>query len=433
MKEKLDNRKLKLTPYEIKFLTILLIITFLLHIFFYILSERSDIDLSRFLERSNAALDGKISYKDEELRSDPKPFWTYFLALWLLFSRFIAGHLFNLENPSSYDEEYTKALLIIINLMMVVVIFLAAKDMFSPKAAYFASCFYAINLFPLILCSAVGKYDVIPAFFVLIAVWMATRIKIRASALFLSIGTLFKYIAALPLPIILIFLWKKERNQKMIFNYLAIFSITCLVIASPFLFIDAEKFIDSSLIYFLTRKTHGPKSYYHPYYHIPSKFLFLFPLTFFALLCVYAIKKESISNYDFVMLLFMEISLIAFTNKSFLTQYLFYAIPYLALAFPNILLKEGKVSLSSENISLAISAVILPNLFTYSYLGFFTSLKRTSFDHFKLSNLLDYSTTYEFIGGIDGRVFIICFILIIYLSLSYMLKSQESVNSHPIS
>ncbi|MFB0544198.1 MAG: hypothetical protein ACETVN_00665 [Asgard group archaeon] len=426
MKEKLDNRKLKLTPYEIKFLTILLIITFLLHIFFYILSDRSDDDLTRFVERSNAALDGKISYKDEELRSDPKPFWTYFLALWLLFSRFIAGYLFNLKNPSSYDEEYTKALLIIINLTMVVVIFLAAKDMFSPKAAYFASCFYAINLFPLIICSVLGKYDVIPAFFVLIAVWMATKTRIHASALFLSIGTLFKYIAALPLPIILIFLWKKERNKRMIFNYFAIFSVTCFVIASPFLIIDAEIFIDSTLIFFLKRKKFGPRSGYHPYYHIPNQFLFLFPLIILALICVYALKKESLSNYDFVILLFMEISLVVFTNKSFLSQYFFYAIPYLALVFPNILFKEGKVHLSSENISLATSAIIISNLFTYNYLGYFTTLNLRNFNDFKLLDLFDYHTTYYYIGGIDGRVFIICFTLIIYLSLNYLLKCREA-------
>jgi len=425
LKEKLDNHKLKLTSTEIKFLGILVIITFLLHIFFYILSERSDIDLTRFIDRSNAALDGKISYKDEELRSDPKPFWTYFLALWLLFSRFVAGYLFNLENPSSYDEEYTKALLIIINLMMIVLIFLVVKDMFSPKAAYFASIFYAINLFPLIICSVVGKYDVIPAFFVLIAVWMATKARIHASALFLSIGTLFKYIAALPLPIILIFLWKKERNQKTILNYLIVFFITFIAITSPFLIIDTEKFIDASLLFFLKRKSHGPRSGYHPYYHIPNQFLFLFPLIILALICVYALKKENLSNYDFVMLIFMEISLVVFTNKSFLTQYFFYAIPYLALLFPKMLLKEDKVRLSSENISLATSAIIVSNLFTYNYLGYFTTLNLRNFNDFKLLDLLDYHTTYYYIGGIDGRVFIICFLLIIYLSLSYILKCQE--------
>ena len=252
----------------------MLIIVFILHIFLYFLSDKSGVDLIRFVKRSNAALEGKISYKDEELISDPKPFWTYFLALWLILCRFIAGLVLNLDDPSSYDIGYTKILLVIINLMMVIVIFLAAKDMFSPKAAYFASAFYAINLFPLLMCSVVGKYDVLPAFFALIAVWMAVKVRIRASALFLSIGTLFKYPAILSLPIILLFLWKKERNQKMIFNYLMIFSFTCFVIASPFLFIDAEKFIDSTLIFFLTRKSQGPKSYYHPYYHIPDQFLY---------------------------------------------------------------------------------------------------------------------------------------------------------------
>jgi len=204
LKEEPADRRLKLTPPETRFLTILLIIAFILHIFLYLLSNRSGIDLIRFVKRSNAVLDGKVSYRDEELISDPKPFWTYFLALWLLLCRFIIGSIFNLEDPSTYDNGYTKILLIIINLCMVFLVFLASKDLFSPKAAYFASTFYTINLFPLLMCSVVGKYDVIPAFFALLAVWMATKMRIRASALFLSIGTLFKYPAILSLPIILI-------------------------------------------------------------------------------------------------------------------------------------------------------------------------------------------------------------------------------------
>ena len=308
---------------------------------------------------------------------------------------------------------------------MVVLIFYASKDMFSLRAAYFASCFYAINLFPLLLCSVAGKYDVLPAFFALFAVWMAARIKIRLSAVFLSVSTIFKYIAALPLLIILIFLWKKERNQRMIFNYLVIFFIICIAASVPFLLIDAEKFIDSTLLFFLTRKEHGAKSYYHPYYHIPSQFLFLFPLTSLALICIYALRKESISNYDFIMLIFIEISLIVFTNKTLLEQYFFYAIPYLALVFPKILLKEGKVDISSENIASVTAAVILPNLFAYDYLRLFIFVRESSFDHFKISKFLDYHVRYEIIGNVDGRPFIICFILIIYLSLNYILKSQK--------
>ena len=181
-----------------------------------------------------------------------------------------------------------------------------------------------------------------------------------------------------------------------------IFSITCLVIAGPFLFIDAEKFIDSTLIFFLTRKSHGPKSYYHPYFHIPDQLLFLFPLISLILISVYTLRKESISNYDLVMLLFIEISVITFTNRSFLEQYLFYAIPYLALVFPNILLKEDKLNLSSENISLAASAIIVSNLITFNYLQYFIDIEKANFNDLKLSNLFDYQVSYEIIGTVDG-------------------------------
>lgn len=92
MKEDLDNKNLKLNRYEIRFLAVLLIITLSLHVFFYIISSTSDADLFRFVRRSKAVLDGKVPYRDEELISDPKPFWTYFLALWLFFA--VSLHVF---------------------------------------------------------------------------------------------------------------------------------------------------------------------------------------------------------------------------------------------------------------------------------------------------------------------------------------------------
>lgn len=429
MHNELDDQRLKPTHREIVFLAGLLAITGLLHVCFYMLSKSSDIDLGRFITRSSAALEGKISYKDEELISDPKPLWTYFLALWLFFCHLIARYLFNLRSPSTYDEEYTKILLVIANLIMVIVIFYASKDLFSPKAAYFASSFYAINLFPLLIGSVVGKYDVLPALCILIAVWMVSRSQFPVSAAALGIGTMFKYLAGLPLPIILIALWKREQDTKKVLQYLVVYGLTCLFIASPFLIINTERFIDSTVFFFIRRKGQGPKSYFHPYYYIPHHFLIIFPLFVVGLICYYTLRKESISDYDLIMLLFMEISVFVFTNKAFLPQYFFYAIPYLALAFPNMLLREDKVHYSTENVFPAIAAIMLPNLLAGSFLEYFIDITISSFDNFELSKLLDFQGRYEFAGVIDGRIFIASLILIVYLSLKYLLKNQKMQNS----
>ncbi|MFX1514226.1 MAG: glycosyltransferase 87 family protein [Promethearchaeota archaeon] len=428
MKKELNSSKLDLTPHEIWYLITLLAIALFLHSLFYSLAIwPGDLDLIRFVERSNAALDGKISYRDTELLTDPKPFWTYILAIWLFFCRTTTQILLNIENTNSYDLEFTKILLIIANSIMIVVLFLVSKDLFSSKAAYLTSGFYAINLFPLILCSVVGKYDVIPALFALIAFWMVTKVKLRLSALFLAIGTLFKYLAILPLPILLIFLWRKERDQKLIYSYLMTFGATCFTLTSPFLFINAEKFISSTVSIFILRETHGPNSYYHPYYHIPSQFHIIFPFIFLTLIGVYTFKKECISNYDLVMLLFIESSLFIFTNKSFLSQYFLYILPYLALIFPNMLLSKNKLCVTFERISLAFSMILLPNLFSYAFLKFFIKQQTISFDNFTLSELFNSSFTYELIGSLDGRVFIICFSIIILISILYFLNTQEPI------
>ncbi|MFX0114125.1 MAG: hypothetical protein ACFFB3_06225, partial [Candidatus Hodarchaeota archaeon] len=110
MKEEHKEWKSKFHPQEIHFLVKLLIITALLHIFFLAISKSSSLDLSRFLTRSNAALDGKISYKDEPLLSDPKPLWTYVLAIWLFLCRSAIGLLLNSGDTHSYDEIYAKML-----------------------------------------------------------------------------------------------------------------------------------------------------------------------------------------------------------------------------------------------------------------------------------------------------------------------------------
>ncbi|MFX0207512.1 MAG: glycosyltransferase 87 family protein [Candidatus Hodarchaeota archaeon] len=428
MKEELDNHKFGLTYHEILYLIILLVITLFLHILFYLQAIwPGDIDLFRFVERSTYVLEGKIPYSDKELLTDPKPFWTLFLAFWLFFCRTAIQILFKVEDSASYDLDFTKILLISINLIMIVTLFFASKHMLSPKSAYLTSGFYAINLFPLIICSVVGKYDVIPALFTLIAVWMVTKAKFRLSALFLAIGTLFKYLVILPLPILLIFLWKRERDQKLLTNYLTTYLVTCFIVLSPFLFINAQKFLSATVYYFLIRESHGYKSYYHPFHYIPSQFHILFPLISLSLICIYTLKQDSISNSDLIMLLFMEYATFTFTNKVFLSQYFLYAIPFLALVFPSMLLNENKFNFSFTSISLAISTIIIPNFLSHSFLKFFISVQNASFNDFKLSELLNISTSFSYIGDTDGRVFLICFTLILCISFYYVLKKQNNL------
>lgn len=435
MKEEHKDRGPKLNRQDIKFLIELLAITISFHGFFLVISKGSSVDLSNFLERSNAALDGKISYRDDPLLSDPKPLWTYVLAFWLFFCRSTIGLIFDLENTHSYDEIYAKLLIIIANLMLVVVIFCASRDLFSPRAAYFASSFYAINFFPLILCSAAGKYDVIPALFIVIATWMAAKSKIKSSAAFLGVGTSFKFIAGLPLPIILIFLSKQEKGLKPVLIYLTIYGTTCLAIAAPFLLINAERFIDSTVFFFLERKTHGPHSILHPLYLVPHQFLILLPVTLITLTCLYAIRKEEMSNYDLIMLLFIVTAIFCFTNKAFLPQYFLYLIPYLAMVFPNIFPGEGRRKSKMGNPFLAASAIFIPNFFALSLAGYFFTQHATNFDSLfihtiidlNLLSIFDFTKRYDFVGVIDGRLFIICFILVLNLIISYLLETPKEL------
>ncbi|MHA2272823.1 MAG: hypothetical protein ACXACI_13235 [Candidatus Hodarchaeales archaeon] len=433
MKDGVEDRKKRLHLQNIRFLAGLIAITALFHMVFLTITKTSDIDLSRFLTRSNAVLDGKTSYQDEPLLSDPKPLWTYILAGWLFLCRSIAEILFNVQTTDSYDELYAKILIIAANLIMVLVIFLASRDLLSLRSAYLASCFYAINLFPLILASAAGKYDVIPALFVLLAVWMAAKSRTKGSAIFLAIGTSFKYIAGLPLPILLIFLGKRERSYKAIFIYLTLYCVTCLAIAAPFLLINAERFIDSTIFFFIERKTHGPHSIFHPFYWIPHQLLLLFPLTLIGLICLYIWRKEEISNYDLFMILFITISFFCFTNKAFLPQYFLYSIPYLAMVFPSMFPNRGSRHLRTGDPFLATTAFLIPNFFALNFLGYFISINSTNFDDLFIHSfadlnflrVFDFTWRYDFVGIIDGRILIICFILVLNIALSYFLDEPK--------
>jgi hypothetical protein len=438
MKDGVEDHKKRLRLQNIRFLAGLMAITALFHMVFVILTETSDIDLSRFLARSNAVLEGKTSYKDEPLLEDPKPIWTYILAGWLFLCRSIAEILFNLQTTDSYDELYAKILIIAANLIMVLVIFLASRDLLSLRSAYLASCFYAINLFPLILCSAAGKYDVIPALFVLIAVWMAAKSRIKGSAIFLAIGTSFKYIAGLPLPILLIFIGKREQSHKSIFIYLTLYFIACFAITAPFLLISAERFIESTVFYFIKRETHGPHSIFHPFYWIPHQLILLFPLTLIGLICLYTWRKEEISNYDLFMIIFITISFFCFINKAFLPQYFLYSIPYLAMVFPSMFPNRGRRDLRTGDSFLAASAFIIPNFFALNFLGYFISIKSTNFDDLFIHSFVglnflrvfDFTWRYDLVGIIDGRILIICFILVLNITLSYLLDKPTLAEIH---
>ncbi|MFX0116366.1 MAG: hypothetical protein ACFFB3_17580, partial [Candidatus Hodarchaeota archaeon] len=136
--------------------------------------------------------------------------------------------------------------------------------------------------------------------------------------------------------------------------------------------------------------------------------------------------------------LFILTSLFCFANKAFLPQYLLYSIPYLALAFPSMFPNQEKRNYQNEDRFLAASSIFIPNFFALSLVGHYMKQRSTNFDDLfihtfidlDLFSVIDFTKRYDIVGIIDGRLFIICFILIVNLTLHYLLEEYKEKPSN---
>jgi Gpi18-like mannosyltransferase len=321
---KKNNRFLnKISQYDERYLIIAIFLcAFILRLISLLLAQTHDIDFFRFVERSSMVINGEMSYQDF---GDPKPLWTHTLAAWL--------YLFGIR------EFNASLLLIFVDLLGALVLLFIGKTLYGAKHGLLPFMLYLFLPFTILFTSAEGKMDVFPVLFVLLSFFFLLKKKYFLSSIFLGIGIGYKYLAGLYL-IPFLFYILKEKNVFDTLKYVFVCGFSVFVVLLPFMVLSPTKFIEDTLLFFVTRNNTG-YVFYHPYNFLPFFVPLIFILIGISLVIFNASKIRKFSYVDLIPLIFFFIMVTNLFNRVLFTQYFLYAIPFLCLILTKYVL-EGK-------------------------------------------------------------------------------------------
>jgi hypothetical protein len=117
----------------------------------------------------------------------------------------------------------------------IVIIYYIVRELRSPKAARYASIFYAFSYLAIYSVAAQGNNDNYELFFLLTSLYLLVKQKpnITASGIFMGLSLGFVFIPAFTLLPVLYYLYQREGIKK-ITNYLAAAITTLFLILLPF-------------------------------------------------------------------------------------------------------------------------------------------------------------------------------------------------------
>ncbi len=313
----------KITQHDERYLIIAIFLcAFVLRLISLLLAQTHDIDFFRFVERSSMVINGEMSYQDF---GDPKPLWTYTLAAWL--------YLFGVK------EFNASLLLIFVDLLGALVLLFIGKKIFGEKHGLMPFLLYLFLPFTILFTSAEGKMDVFPILFVLLSFLCLLKKKYLLSSIFLGIGIGYKYLAGLCL-IPFLFYILKRKNFSATLKYAFVCGLSVFFITLPFILLSPTKFIEDTLLFFITRENTG-YAFYHPYNFLPYFVPLIIILIGICLVIINGAKIKKFSYNDLIPLTFFLIMVTNLLNRVLFTQYFLYAIPFLCLILTKYVV-EGK-------------------------------------------------------------------------------------------
>lgn len=318
-----DGLLRKITQHDKRYLIIAIFLcAFGIRLISLLLAQTHDIDFFLFVDRSSLVINGETSYQDF---SDPKPLWTYTLAGWL--------YLFGVK------EFNTSLLLIFVDLLGALVLLFIGKKIFGEKQGLLPFLIYLFLPFTILFTSAEGKMDVFPILFVLLSFLCLLKKRYLLSPIFLGIGIGYKYLAGLCLiPFLFYILEKKNFSATLKYAFVCVLSV--FFITLPFILPSPTKFIENTLLFFITRENTG-YTFYHPYNFVPYFVPFILIVIGICVVIINGSKIKNFSYMDLIPLTFFLIMAINIFNRVLFTQYFLYAIPFLCLLLTKYVI-EGK-------------------------------------------------------------------------------------------
>jgi len=180
------------------------------------------------------------------------PFWAGVIASYYALASLLVGP----HNPWLGPTDllfyfFLKLPLIIsstaISLVIYGIVRRVSDDEVSPSLA---SSLWLLNPYVIWNVGVAGMFDVIPTLFCLLALWFLLRDEEALSALMLGLGVSSKIYPLLLTPVVILYLWRKGRDLRSIFRYLALFSLFPILLSLPFLLMDARSYIYANTSYY---------------------------------------------------------------------------------------------------------------------------------------------------------------------------------------
>jgi len=159
----------------------------------------------------------------------------------------LAGYLFLLIHMLCEGLDSFALLLALLQLplelLSSLIIYQLASQFVGKEKAVVPAIIY--NLSPMVLYTWVARFDCIPVFFSVVALYLFLRKRYTLAFLFLGIGTMFKwYPALLGIPFICYMFQNNVPARRIVYSLLTIVAF-CSLIALPFLILGPETFLRS--------------------------------------------------------------------------------------------------------------------------------------------------------------------------------------------
>ena len=309
-----------------KILIIIIILSLVLRLF---LLHPTFSDENFYFNVGKNILEGKIPYKDFFFAHPP--FQIYVLAF--MFKVFGISFLVG------------KFLSLVASTLSVFLIYLILKELYDEKSGFFAALIFLIT--PTFLSfSTIGHGMWETLLFVLLSFYLATKNKLNFAVVTFVIAILFRYLAVLYLPFLIILLYfRKQKFKTFLFWFFPTFIISIFLLFLIF----GSNYVDQTVSYQLFSKVYmSAFGVDMQYWNIGYFFLFL---SLVSAVVAYA-------NKDKVLLLLASMPLIADMIILFSLKLFFYHYFLISLAF--CIISIGRVlTISKERIIKVFVSVIL--------------------------------------------------------------------------
>jgi len=174
-------------------------------------------------------LQSKSPYLQESARYPPLFYYTEALMV------FLAGD----------GVFYFKLPIIIFEVILGFVIYKMSNEYtHNERLAYWTSAIFLLDPLTYFQTAIFGHFDIIPTLFMVLAIYLLVKDRIKLSALSLGIGTMYKLFPIVLLPVIFLYFIRLRKNVwQLIIEYVAIVVIFCTAISLPYLILNYDGYM----------------------------------------------------------------------------------------------------------------------------------------------------------------------------------------------